>query len=107
MSTFKKHHEAVLVMGSRGLAPSVRSLAFNSAWSKLYRADDYYLDMSVQPEDQSARLQGQLLSDKSERSLAGDIRLYFGDGAGEERAARRTRRLQLGSRPGRRVSPGG
>ena len=67
-------HTAVLVMESRGLAPAVRSMDFSGTWSKLYRAGDVYLDMTLKPAAKAASLQGQLLTE-GERALRGEIKL--------------------------------
>ena len=70
---------AVLVMESKGFAPAVRSAAFSGAWSKLYQADDYYLDMTLTPSGKTARLQGQLLAADGGPLPEGTVALYQGD----------------------------
>lgn len=71
--------DAILVMESRGFAPAVRSAAFSGAWSKLYQADAYYLDMTLTPSGKTARLQGQLLKDDGGQLPGGTVALYQGD----------------------------
>ena len=70
---------AVLVMESTGFAPAVRSAAFSGAWSKLYQADDYYLDMTLTPSGKTARLQGQLLASDGGQLPSGTVALYQGE----------------------------
>ena len=70
---------AILVMESKGFAPAVRSAAFSGAWSKLYQANDYYLDMTLTPSGKSARLQGQLLAADGGQLPEGTVALYQGD----------------------------
>ena len=70
---------AVLVMESKGFAPAVRSAAFSGAWSKLYQADDYYLDMTLTPSGKTARLQGQLLAADGGQLPGGTVALYQGE----------------------------
>lgn len=52
---------AELVIESRGIAPMVRSFSFSDSWSRLYRAEDYYLDMTCKPQGRSTMLKGQLM----------------------------------------------
>ena len=66
-------------MESRGLAPAVRSVDFSGTWSKLYKAGDVYLDMTLKPAAKVASLQGQLLTEGT-RALQGEIKLLK-DGA--------------------------
>ncbi len=70
---------ATLVMESKGFAPTVRSAAFSGAWSKLYQADAYYLDMTLTPAGKTARLQGQLLASDGGQLPSGTIALYQGE----------------------------
>ena len=70
---------ATLVMESKGFAPAVRSAAFSNAWSKLYQADAYYLDMTLTPTGRAARLQGQLLASDGGQLPNGTVALYRGD----------------------------
>ena len=70
---------ATLVMESKGFAPAVRSAAFSGAWSKLYQADAYYLDMTLTPAGKTARLQGQLLASDGGQLPSGTVALYQGE----------------------------
>ena len=66
--------EAVLVMESRGIAPNTRSFSFSDAWTRLYRSQDFYLDMSCEQVEGAAQLQGQLLdTEGSEAQAPGDV----------------------------------
>ena len=79
MTEEKATLRAVLVMESKGFAPAVRSAAFSGAWSKLYQADDYYLDMTLTPSGKTARLQGQLLASDGGQLPSGTVALYQGE----------------------------
>lgn len=56
--------EAILVMDSRSTQIAIRNQNFGGAWSRLYKAGAYYLDLALKPEDKGAVLIGQILSDK-------------------------------------------
>ena len=77
--TAKRTCDATLVMESKGFAPAVRSAALSGAWSKLYQADAYYLDMTLTPSGKTARLQGQLLMSDGGELPSGTIALYQGE----------------------------
>lgn len=76
--TKKPKLEAQLIMESYGHAPSVRfrNLKPVAVWSKLYRADDYYLDISLQKSQDILQLSGKVLAVDETFSLKGNIRLY-------------------------------
>ena len=76
--TEKTTYNATLVMESKGFAPAVRSAALSGAWSKLYQADAYYLDMTLTPSGKTARLQGQLLIGDGGALPSGTVALYQG-----------------------------
>ena len=65
-------------MESRGLAPSVRGVGFHSDWSRLYQAEEFYLDLMLKPKDKKASLLGQLLNEDG-IALVGDVELLRGD----------------------------
>lgn len=46
---------------SKGEAPSVRSAAVSVAWSRLYKANDYHIDLAFQSHTGATELRGQLL----------------------------------------------
>lgn len=69
------YRDAILVMESRGIAPSVRSAAFTGVWSKLYQAGNLYLDVTLKPGAKTASLQGQLLSE-GDLSVSGKVNLF-------------------------------
>lgn len=70
-------HEAHLVMESRGFAPHVRSFHFNDIWTRLYKTDDYFLDITCKPEGTQSRLSGQVvLNDGSDATERAKIFLY-------------------------------
>jgi hypothetical protein len=52
---------ASLVMESRGLAPNVRSFHFTDLWSRLYKTDDYFLDITCKPDGEHTQLSGQVM----------------------------------------------
>jgi hypothetical protein len=52
---------AVLMMESKGLAPNVRSRNLHAAWSRLYRTDTHFIDLTFNT-TQAGVLQGQLLN---------------------------------------------
>jgi hypothetical protein len=54
--------EAILIMDSRNLpSAAVRCQNFHGTWSKLYKAGDMYLDLSLKAEGRGAMLVGQVL----------------------------------------------
>ena len=67
--------EAVLVMDSRQLNPSVRSQAFVGGWSKLYQAGSYYLDLSLKMDGEGAVLMGHVLPPVGEHQVRGRVRV--------------------------------
>lgn len=78
-----KHTEPVLVMESRGVTPNTRSFRFSDTWSRLYRIDKYFLDLSYHPSEHAARLHGQVLNAAGETLNAeGKVSLY--DRTGQE-----------------------
>lgn len=54
--------EAILVMDSRTTSMALRSQSFGGAWNKLYKMDEYYLDLSLKPERDQAMLMGRLVN---------------------------------------------
>lgn len=57
--------QAILVMDSRKTSHALRSQNFSGAWSQLYKAGDFYLDLSLKPEAAGAILQGHIVADPS------------------------------------------
>lgn len=55
------NQQATLVMESRGLAPQVRSFHFTDLWSRLYKTEDYFLDITCKPEGEVSQLSGQIM----------------------------------------------
>lgn len=53
--------EAILVMDSRTTSIAVRSHNAG-AWNKLYKMDEYYLDLSLKPDGERALLLGKLVN---------------------------------------------
>lgn len=72
--------EAILVIESRGLAPQVRSAAFNDIWSRLYQAEGYVLDLSCQAEGNLSKLQGQVMVAANLDAPTGEITLLSAGG---------------------------
>jgi hypothetical protein len=72
--------DAVLVMDSRGSLTPVRTRAFALAWSRLYHAGHYYLDLSLKPESKQAVLLGRLLPEMLNARLEGQVRLQAAAG---------------------------
>ena len=64
-----------LVMESRGIAPQVRSLANSCYWSKLYRAGQYFLDLSCKSNDASHVIRGHLFAESGYEVVKGKINL--------------------------------
>ncbi|MCX7602033.1 MAG: hypothetical protein N2Z75_08860 [Meiothermus sp.] len=57
--------QAILVMDSRKTSLALRQQNFTGAWSQLYKAGDFYLDLSLKPDSHKAYLQGYLVADPS------------------------------------------
>ncbi len=58
------HKEAILIMDSRTTpASAVRYQSFRGTWSKLYKAGDMYLDLSLKAEGRGAVLVGQVIAE--------------------------------------------
>lgn len=57
------HMEAILVMDSRKTSLALRSQNFSGAWSQLYKAGDFYLDLNLKPETTGAILQGHIVAE--------------------------------------------
>ncbi len=53
--------QATLIMESRGLAPQVRSFHFTDLWSRLYKTEDYFLDITCKPDGDVSQLTGQVM----------------------------------------------
>lgn len=67
---------AVLVMESRGVTPGTRGFQFSDAWTRLYKTDDYFVDMRYVPGKAGGKLQGQVLkTDGKSGAFAGSVRL--------------------------------
>lgn len=63
--------DAILVMESRGLVPGSRSFTISDAWTRLYKTEDYFLDISYQGTAGAERLMGQLLESSGEEVFGG------------------------------------
>ncbi|WP_299431056.1 hypothetical protein [uncultured Meiothermus sp.] len=61
----KPNLQAILVMDSRKTSLAVRQQNFTGAWSQLYKAGDFYLDLSLKPDTHKAYLQGYIVADPS------------------------------------------
>ncbi len=71
--------DAVLIMESRGLAPQVRGFHFTDFWSRLYKTNEYFLDITCRPDDAQSRLTGQvMLSSGEDIQETASVRLYQG-----------------------------
>jgi len=55
--------EAILVMDSRKTSHAIRSQNFSGAWSQLYKAGNFYLDLSLKPQNDGAILQGHIVAE--------------------------------------------
>ncbi len=56
--------EAILIMDSRNTPTgAVRHQPFHSAWSKLYKAGDMYLDLSLKADGKGTVLVGQVIAE--------------------------------------------
>lgn len=64
--TKKPQLQAILVMDSRKTSLAVRHQSFTGAWSQLYKAGDFYLDLSLKPDSHKAILQGYIVADPSQ-----------------------------------------
>ncbi len=62
----KPQLQAILVMDSRKTSLAVRQQNFTGAWSQLYKAGDFYLDLSLKPDAHKAYLQGYIVADPSQ-----------------------------------------
>jgi len=56
------HREAILVIDSRGALSAVRNHSLGGTWSKLYRVDNHYLDLSLKVENAEPHLIGKLVT---------------------------------------------
>ncbi|WP_299427804.1 hypothetical protein [uncultured Meiothermus sp.] len=54
--------EAILVMDSRNLLHDVRNNSLSGSWSKLYKVDHHYLDLSLKVEGAESLLIGKLVT---------------------------------------------
>jgi len=59
----KPQLQAILVMDSRKTSLALRQQNFTGAWSQLYKAGDFYLDLSLKPATRKAYLQGRIVAD--------------------------------------------
>ncbi len=69
--------EAILVMDSRSVLSAVRNHSLSGSWSKLYRVDNHYLDLSLKIEGTEPLLVGKLVTPTQ---TAGSARLMAYDG---------------------------
>lgn len=53
--------EAVLVMDSRSSLEALRSQNITAAWSRVYKLEEYYIDLNLKASSHSAVLMGQIL----------------------------------------------
>jgi hypothetical protein len=65
--------EAILVMDSRSQSGSVRSQSVGGGWTRLYKSDFYFLDLSLQYTSVGATLVGQVLPANPERRVVGSV----------------------------------
>ncbi len=73
----KTQLQAILVMDSRKTSLAVRQQNFTGAWSQLYKAGDFYLDLSLKPDNHKTYLQGYIVADPSHLSaIQGTTRLH-------------------------------
>jgi hypothetical protein len=68
-------HVFRLVMESRGETPQVRSLSTQQYWSKLYRADRYFLDVSCKTMAGEHHIQGQIFAETGDDIADGQLHL--------------------------------
>jgi len=57
-------YQAILI--TEASPGGVRSANFASSWSRLYQADNYYLDLFCKPDGSKASLLGQVLTSKGD-----------------------------------------
>lgn len=57
-----EHNRPVLVMEARDVTPNTRNFRLSDTWSRLYRLDDYFLDLSYHSADSETYLHGQVLT---------------------------------------------
>ena len=62
--------DAILVMESRGLVPGSRSFTISDVWTRLYKTDEHFLDVSYKGKEQ---LMGQLLESSGEEAPGGGM----------------------------------
>jgi hypothetical protein len=73
--------QAILILTSEGSpGPGLRSSAPSSAWTRLYQANDYYLDLSYKRDGEQGLLLGQLLHEGEASSGAARITLVGPEG---------------------------
>ena len=70
-----QHLTAVLVMDSRAQEPSVRAQGFTGAWSRLYQAGSYFVDLTLRHDDRGAVIFGQLIATDRIAPPGGLVRL--------------------------------
>ncbi|WP_337869224.1 hypothetical protein [Meiothermus sp.] len=68
---------AILVMDSRSALPAVRNHSLSGSWSKLYKVDNHYLDLSLKLEGAEPLLIGKLVT---AAQVGGSARLMACDG---------------------------
>jgi hypothetical protein len=72
-------NEAILVMDSRSAPEALRSQNVTAAWSRVYRLEDYYIDLNLKATSHTAVLMGQILPvTKHLRGSAIDIKASGG-----------------------------
>ncbi len=69
--------EAILVMDSRNVLSPVRNQGLSGSWSRLYKVDNHYLDLSLKVEGTEPILIGKLVTPTLSSGLA---RLMASDG---------------------------
>ncbi|MCS7067899.1 MAG: hypothetical protein N2Z75_04120 [Meiothermus sp.] len=69
--------EAILVMDSRNALRAVRNHSVNGSWSRLYKVDKHYLDLSLKVEGTEPLLIGKLVTPTQS---SGQARLMTCDG---------------------------
>ena len=70
--------EAILIMDARSEGQSVRSSGYGQIrhgadWTRLYKAQDFYLDLSLQRNQDEAVLLGQLIPMKEGSEIVGTV----------------------------------
>ena len=63
--------EAILVMDSRTESGTVRSQGLGSNWTRLYKTEDYFLDLSLEHKGQKAILMGQIIATQPTQQVTG------------------------------------